>query len=148
MRALLLLFVLAGCGPNAQAASPKIIKVLPQFLDREERHAVSPSLFDRDAYQDHLRRHPEERSAIRFAIQWKAPKSPQLKLRVEMRGARGQEPTKAVIEEPVKHRGILSNWSFLQLAGEEYKKFGELAAWRATLWDGAQQVAEQRSFLW
>jgi hypothetical protein len=142
----LLLLILTG--PTAHAASYKIIKVLPQFLDQEGHHAASPSLFERDAYQEHLRRHPELRSGIRFAILWKSRGSAQLKLRVEMRGARGMEPTTAVLEEPVKKGGILGNWSFLKLTGEKYKTFGELAAWHATLWEGDRQVAEQRSFLW
>jgi len=145
---LLLLFLLTCSAPAVQAASPKIIKVLPQYLDREGHHTVSPSLFDRDAHQEHLRRHPEERSGIRFAIQWKARHSTQLKLRVEMRGAREKEPTTAVLEESVGPGGILSRWSTVKLTGEQYKNFGDLASWRATLWDGDQQVAEQRSFLW
>ena len=36
----------------------------------------------------------------------------------------------------------------IKLEGEEYKKFGELVAWRVTLWDGDKQVGEQKSFLW
>ena len=53
-----------------------------------------------------------------------------------------------MLEEPVKPGGILSKWSLLKLTGEAYKDFGDLASWRATLWEGDQQVAEQRSFLW
>jgi len=34
------------------------------------------------------------------------------------------------------------------MTGEEYKKFGELSAWRASLWDGDKPIAEQASFLW
>ena len=33
----------------AHAGSGKLLKVLPHFLDREGRHALSPSLFERDA---------------------------------------------------------------------------------------------------
>ncbi len=47
----LLLFVLATLAfPAAGAASARIAKVLPQLLDLEGRHALSPSLYDRDAY--------------------------------------------------------------------------------------------------
>ncbi len=150
VRALKLLFPLLLAiwfGPSAQAAS-QIVKVLPQYLDREGRHAVSPSLYDRDAYQLHLRRHPEERAGVRFAIQWKGPRSASLTLRVEMRGARGKTTTKAVLEQPVQRRGFFSNWSSLKLAGAEYQEFGELVAWRATLWNGSEQVGAQTSFLW
>ena len=151
MRALkhfLLLLLATSFGPPAEAAAAKVIKVLPQYLDKEGRHALSPSLFDRDAYQTHLHRHPEERSGIRFAVQWKARTSAPLRLRVEIRGALGKEPTSAVLEQPVQHRGMFSDWSALRLTGKDYKNFGELAAWRATLWDAEQQIAEQRSFLW
>ena len=56
------------------------------------------------------------------------------------------EPSDA--EQPVQRRKLFSTWTRLKLAGEDYLKFGELIAWRATLWSGAQQVAEQKSFLW
>ena len=148
MRALLLLTLVLWANLALHAASAKVIKVLPQYVDREGRHALSPSLFDRDAYQLHLRRHPEERSGMRFAVQWKAPRSATLKLRLELRGARGKEATNAVLEEPIQGRGFFRTWTALKLAGEEYAKFGDLIAWRATLWSGAQAVAEQKSFLW
>ena len=139
---------LVWSGLAVEAASLKVMKVLPQYLDRDGRHTVSPSLYDRDAYQVQLRRRPEERSGIRFAVQWKAPNSASLKLRIDLRGAHGKEPTTATLEQPVQHRGFLSNWSFLKLTGPDYKQFGELLAWRATLWNGSQQVGEQKSFLW
>jgi hypothetical protein len=43
---------------------------------------------------------------------------------------------------------LFSTWSQASLTGDAYKKFGELGAWRATLWDGNNLVAEQKSFLW
>src|SRR4051812_48000224 len=134
--------------PQAQAASPKIIKVLPQYLDHEGLHAISPSLYDRDAYQAQLRRRPEQRGGLRFAIQWKAPGQTSLKLRIEMRGARGPQSTTATLEETIQRHGFFSNWSYPKLLGEDYKNFGDLVAWRATIWQGNQQVAEQKSFLW
>ena len=145
---LLFLLCAAGSVSPARSASAKLMKVLPQFLDREGRHAVSPSLYDRDAYQARLRRHPEECSGIRFAIEWKGPKAAPFSLRVELRGAHGQLPTTATLQQSVGRRGLFSAWSSLSLAGDDYKNFGELIAWRATLWDGPRQVAEQKSFLW
>ena len=38
--------------------------------------------------------------------------------------------------------------SAVTLRGPDYATFGELIAWRLTFWDGDQQVAEQKSFLW
>ena len=132
----------------ASAESAKVFKALPQYLDLQGRHTLSPSLFERDAYQAILRKNPDKRSGLRFAIHWKAPGTKEVKMRVEMRGAIGKEPTKAMVERAVTSRSPSSKWSDVALTGEDYKKFGELLAWRVTLWDGANQLAEQKSFLW
>src|SRR5256885_2815635 len=119
---LCLLFSLALTLP-AQAATGRIFKVLPHFLDLDGRNARAPSLYDRDAYQYFLREHPEKRSALRFDVQWKAkgPFSDQLKLRVEMRGvAQGNLPKQFVLEQPVEPSSWFSRWNGLSLAGEEY----------------------------
>lgn len=126
----------------------KVIKVLPFYLDREGRCALSPSLFDRDAYQAHLRRRSEERSGLRFDVQWRAREVKLLTLRVEVRGGAARQATSATIETAVRHIGGLNKWTSLQLTGEDYQRFGELTAWRATLWDGQTLLAEQKSFLW
>ena len=136
-----------GCA-STRTGSAKVLKVLPHFLDREGRHSVSPSLYDRDAYQARLRRHPEERSGLRFDVEWKSYTAARFRLRVELRGARGQEPTTAALEVSAQHVGGLSAWSALQLDGADYEKFGELVAWRVSLWDGDGLVGEKKSFLW
>ncbi len=137
--------------PRAEAATGRVIKVLPQLLDLNGRHALSPSLYERDAYQAYLRTHPEERSGIRFAVQWKtaggafAP----LKLKIELRGsAKGDFPGKATLEKEIPAGGRFSHWAYLPLTGDEYDKIGEVTAWRATLWEGDQLLSEQKSFLW
>ena len=43
---------------NAAHAEAKISKVLPHWLDKKGRHTLSPSLFERDAYQAQLPRQP------------------------------------------------------------------------------------------
>src|SRR2546427_7188198 len=96
----LMLFGFAGSGLGAPA---KIIKVLPLFLDLEGRQSLSPSLYDRDAYQAKLRREPKERSALRFDVQWRSKETTQLKLRAEMRGGSGKEPPHAVLEAVGTH---------------------------------------------
>ena len=149
MRAwIIVLLLVCGSAASGLAASAKIIKVLPQFLDLEGRHSISPSLYDRDAYQAKLRREPKERSALRFAIQWRARETVSLKLRVEMRGGKGNEATQATLESSSAHLAGFSKWTQLTLSGEDYKKFGELVAWRATLWEGETLLSEKRSFLW
>ena len=131
----------------AWAESAKVFKALPHYLDLQGRHALSPSLFERDAYQALLRKNPSQRSGLRFDIHWKASGTKEVKLRVEMRGALGKEPTKAMVEKTAAGR-TSSKWSEVALTGDDYKKFGELLAWRVTVWDGATQLAEQKSFLW
>jgi hypothetical protein len=147
----LLLMLCLSLASAAQAAGGRVYKVLPQFLDEKGRQSLTPSLYDRDAYQAYLLHNPAKRTAIQFAVQWKAPKSDHLKLRIEMRGAlqgQGDAPAPTILELPVHQRYWFSHWVSLSLGGEDYKKFGELIAWRATLWDGDQLLDEQKSFLW
>lgn len=128
-----------------------MIKVLPLFLDLQGRESVSPSLYDRDAYQAQLRRIPAQRSALRFDIQWKAkaPKTLDLQMIVQVRGvAKGEVPKEIVLEKHVKQAGWFSHWTGVQLAEVEYQSIGEVTAWRVSLWDGDKLLSEQKSFLW
>ena len=129
-------------------AEGKIHKVLPHFVDRQGRHTLSPSLYERDAYQAMLRLDPQLRAGLRFDVHWKARKSDALKLRVDMRGSLTNESTNVSVEMPVKPPGFLSKWSAVHIKKEDYLRLGELRSWRATLLDGDQVLAEQRSFLW
>src|ERR1700722_20195456 len=111
---------------GALAETGRVIKVLPQFLDQKGQHAISPSLYDRDAYQAYLRVHTNEISGMRFAVQWKASGATPLKLRVEVLGvAHGDLPPKVVLEQEVKP-GWFSHWASLPLTGADYKKVGEV----------------------
>jgi hypothetical protein len=132
-------------------ATGRVIKVLPHFLDLKGRAALSPSLYDRDAYQVILREHPEKRSGIRFDMQWKTRGAvwSDLKLRVELRGvAQGDAPKQMVLERDLEGGGWFSRWTSMTLTGEEYKTLGEVTAWRVTLWEGTDLLGEQKSFLW
>lgn len=136
---------------TAHAVSGRLIKVLPHFLDLKGRHALSPSLYERDAYQARLRQHPNLRSGMRFDVQWKAKDAGDapLTLRLELRGAKpGNQPTQLLLESPVHQKGHFSTWTSVPLTGEAYAKFGDMVAWRATLWSGGQLLGEQQSFLW
>lgn len=136
----------------APAPSGKVIKVLPHFLDLDGRHTLSPSLYERDAYQAFLRSHPESRSGIRFDIQWKVTNpvpSPPLKLKVELRGiTEGKLPRQRVLEKEVQTKRKYSHWTGIDLTGFDYVDFGEVTAWRVTLWQDQQLLGEQKSFLW
>lgn len=134
----------------ASAANGKVVKVLPHFLDLKGRHSLSPSLYDRDAYQAKLRQTPDQCSGIRFDILWRgrSATNEMATLRVELRGtAKGDLPSKASLETQVQITGT-GHWAKLQFVGDEYRKFGEVTAWRATLWSGDQLLGEQKSFLW
>ena len=136
---------------STHAATGRVLKVLPQFLDLQGRQTLSPSLFERDAYQAYLREHTNEVSGLRFAVQWKAggtAVAPML-LRIELRGsAKGDLPSRSTLEFEIKPGGWFSHWTFLPILGEDYKKFGRVSAWRATLWEGDHLLSEQKSFLW
>lgn len=134
--------------------SGHIVKVLPLYLDQNGRDAVSPSLFDRDAYQAYLRENDSKVATMRFDVLWKgtAEKHEKLRLQVELRGTTADgHPTQAIIEKEAAP-GIFSKWTSLALdAGgidKVYKNLGTLAAWRVTIWNGNQLLSEQKSFLW
>jgi len=148
---MLCLLGMALVGPGSLlAAIGRVNKVLPHFLDAQGRHTLSPSLFDRDAYQAKLRQHPELRSGIRFDVNWRvrSTKSSSFKLKLELRGvAKANLPRLKTLEQEVKG-GASARWTGLTLGGEDYREFGEVTAWRITLWDGEQLLGEQKSFLW
>ena len=150
VRFLSLYLILAfGSCLSLRAASAEIYKVLPFYLDSEGRHALSPSLYERDAYQALLRQHPEKRAGLLFDVQWKArhTHSNALILRIELRSTGHASADPFVIDRPVRP-GFFSRWTSLRLPKEEYQNFGQLTAWRASLWSGGEMIAEQKSFLW
>lgn len=139
---------------RATAAAPaqtgRVVKVLPLYLDLKGRDAISPSLFDRDAYQAILRQSTNGVSAIRFDVLWKVSgaKGAKLTLRAELRGI-GEHglPRQTVLEREVTP-GFFRSWTSLKLEGDDLQQFGSLVAWRVTLWNGGQLLGEQKSFLW
>ncbi len=148
---LLSLCIFLAVALSAEAATGRVMKVLPQLLDLQGQHAISPSLYDRDAYQAYLRLHPTNVSGMRFAIQWKgrAAGGTPLKLRVELRGsAQGHRMARTLPEKEVKPGGWFSHWTFIPFTGEDYQQAGGVTAWRVTLWDGDRLLSEQKSFLW
>jgi hypothetical protein len=153
MRALLIILVslgLAAAAHAADAVTGKVVKVLPFFLDQQGRDATSPSLFDRDAYQAYLREHTNEVSALRFDVLWKASKAPaeQIKIVVELRGIGASGVPKLKTIEVDAQPGTYRQWTEIPLAGDDYKNFGAVVAWRVTLWNGGRLLGEQKSFLW
>jgi len=146
-----LVATLVSVAVSALGATGDIIKVLPHLLDRQGRVALSPSLYERDAYQVVLRDNPEKRGGMRFDIQWKARGEvwQPLRLKVQIRGlAKGDLPKEIVIEKKVEKTKWFSRWTSLELSGEEYREFGEITSWKVTLWEGDWPLSEYQSFLW
>jgi hypothetical protein len=155
MRRRFLFGLLLLCGValtlSAEAATGRIKKVLPLYLDLKGRTMLSPSLYDRDAYQAILLSHPENRSGMNYAIQWKTkgPVSDSVRLQLDVRGiAEGGVPKRLTLTSPVKPSGWFGRWTEIVVSPVDYKQLGEITAWRASLWEGDHLIAEQKSFLW
>ena len=153
MRTLLILLLTLGLLAGARAADAitgRVLKVLPLLLDQQGRPALSPSLFDRDAYQAQLREHTNEVSAIRYDVLWSAKNAGEakLKIRVELRGVDTANRPKLKTLETEATPGFFRKWTPLTLAADEFRSFGAVTAWRATLWNGDQLLGEEKSFLW
>lgn len=153
MRRLLIILLLLGSllpAMAGDAARGRVVKVLPFLLDLKGHNARSPSLYDRDAYQAFLRDHDNQCSAIRFDVLWKASDhhDAKFKLRVELHGISADGmPRERTLEQTVTPH-LFRRWNSLTLGGDDYKTFGELIAWRVTLWSGNRMLSEQKSFLW
>ena len=148
MTLFLLISLSAACASDA--VTGRVVKMLPLFLDLKGRDAVSPSLYDRDAYQFYLRQHTNEVSAIRFDVLWSASnaKDAKLKLRLELRGVGPDNlPRQTTLEQTVTPH-FFRHWTSFTIAGDDYKNFGEVTSWRVTLWSENGMFAEQKSFLW
>lgn len=144
-----LLLLVNLLGVAGQAADFRVMKVLPHLLDKEGRHSISPSLFDRDAYQHWLRANPEEQSGIRYDVHWRSAKPGEYLLKVELLGrVEKGRPNLRTVETRVASESSNARWSALSLTGEDYKRFGAIVAWRVSLWQGDQMVAKYQSFLW
>ena len=153
MRRLFVTLFLFGSLMAALASEPvtgRVLKVLPLLINAKGQDAISPSLYDRDAYQVYLRQHTNEISGIRFDVLWKTAHAgdANLKLRLELRGVgTGGLPHEVTLEQSVTS-GYFRRWTSLPLTGADYQKLGELVAWRATLWSDDRLLAAQNSFLW
>jgi hypothetical protein len=133
---------------SALSAEARIVKVLPHFLDQNGKHTLHPSLFERDAYQAHLRTHPELCSGMRFDVQWKGRKLQDPKVKLEVRGAKIPARQIETFSRDLKSGGMFSRWAGVTVPVADFNRLGSIVAWRVSLWDGEQQLAEQKSFLW
>ncbi len=134
----------------AAAGEARILKVLPHWLDAQGRHALQPSLYERDAYQAKLRTEPGLAKGLRYDVQWKAPKTSAdgLVLRLELRSGAGAGAHSITLESPAKAGWFGRGWCRLKLSDEQFQALGQVTAWRATLRRGDAEIAEEKSFLW
>ena len=147
---LIALFCWSPLGSQA-ADGMRIVKTLKHLLDAEGRHTLSPSLLDRDAYQAQLRDQPESISGLRFDVQLKLSSkiATALRLKVEIRHGSGTNIGNYSTESTLKQTGRRRlRWGQIVVSGDEYRKLGEVIAWRVSLWDGETEVSKQESFLW
>ena len=138
---------------SSAETSGKVRKVLPHLLDHQGQHTVSPSLFDRDAYQARLRRNPQDVSGIRYDVRWRVRHAEveTLTLRLELRGMTepgDTRPRAITLERALEGGRSVGAWTGTELTGEDYSRFGEITAWRVSLWLGETMLDEYHSFLW
>lgn len=128
---------------------PRILKVLPHFVDLQGRIALSPSLYERDAYQAVLRRDPSLCSSLRYDVLLSSTRgtggSSPLTLKLELRIADGSI---LVQEQEFVPKRFRRTWASVALHGDSFAKAGGTLAWRASLWSGTQLLSDQTSFLW
>ena len=129
--------------------SAQIMKVLPHYLDVDDRHTKGVTLTDRDLYQKELRDDPKKITGIRFDIKWSGTGlDPAItKLRVEIKSSKAGADT-LVINYNAIADNLSATWTPLTVSRADYKKLGKMESWRVSLWEGDSQVAEQKSFLW
>src|SRR5439155_18435293 len=120
----LLLAIIAGFACAGGAAPARIMKVLPHLLDRDGRYSLSPSLYERDAYQALLRKSPEKCAGIPFAVRWKAQAGNRVKLRINIRESTTGE--QLVFDKIVPRTNCKNRWTSLTLATRSYQKVAEV----------------------
>lgn len=143
-------WLVAGGTGLGWAGEGRLLKVLPHWIDQSGRSALHPSLFERDAYQAHLRQNRHLVGGRRFDIHWQGRKLDWSRtvLRVECRTERQPSGKPLVIEAPARRPRWSRAWSALILDGPAFRDAGDVQAWRVSLWEGDREVASQASFLW
>lgn len=134
----------------ANAGSVKVYKVLPHYLDKEGRHTLSPSLFERDRYQALLKTTPQKCSTVRFDVLWRNTTAniENLNISIEIRGTKQSEKTVSFSEKLPSKRSIWSKWKKITIPEEIFLQVEGISAWRVMIRDGETVLCEYCSFLW
>lgn len=153
MRNIAIVFMFIGLlvlPTESALAEGKIYKVLPHLLDLKGKHTSSPSLFERDAYQEFLKENPSLISGIGFDIHWKCPSGHERDLNIvmEIRGSKNYQasPTRKIIK--AKAKKYFKTWSRITLSNKEMESIGKIVAWKVSLMEGNETLTEHFSFLW
>lgn len=124
-------------------------KVNHEYIDIQGNATDAIGNFSLKArYQKEIESTPRV-SGMRFHVMWGAPSDRPISVKLETRGLdgnTGKEIRQAWVQAyPIDaHRGT----TVFDIIGESWKKQGKMMAWRATLWQGGQVMAERKSFLW
>ena len=141
--------LLCGASFECHGAEARVVKVLTHLVDAQGRNALAPSLYERDAYQLHLRSNPALVSGMRFDVQFKADRDAgPVVLRIEARGSKSGLGRAQVFEKEVVPARLFSTWGQIALDKAATEALGTVVAWRATIWRDGVLLAEQESFLW
>lgn len=140
-----LALALAGCATLKTFTGTGLVKVLPHYLDESGRHTDGVTLLHRDGYQAQLRSNPQLVHGVRYEVNWHG--TGEVTVRLELRSTKaGTDPL--MMEQVVSAAASRSHWTPMLLDAETYQTFGQPQSWRVTLWQGGQQIDEQKSFLW
>ena len=101
-------------------------------------------------YQYALRHDPNRQTGARFHIKWKSPKrAERIRLVLELQGlSTTNESTRATLTANQPDMDGWAEWTTVDITGEQFKKLGEIMAWRVTLYSGDRVMAEQPSANW
>ncbi len=91
-------------------------------------------------------------TGIRFIVHWRAPASeiPNFDVKVEARGTIPQtnEETAKILIRKYPQTPTYSGWTFIDLTGDTFRRFGALMAWRVSLLQNGRVMASRHSFTW
>jgi hypothetical protein len=85
---------------------------------------------------------------MRFDVQWKSHDLKKATVRLEVRGAKTPPRRDELFEREVKAGGFFRRWSSLRVEGKDFERVGKIMAWRVSIWEDGQLLAEEKSFLW
>ena len=131
----------------------KVIKVNHEWIDSEgHTHAEIADFPAKAKYQKTLD-DTGKHSGIRFHIHWTTPSArlPHFAVKLEVQGydAKTQRETlETLLATYPKNPRFKSGWSRLDIKRDTLERLGDLMAWKVTLFQNGQFVAERKSFTW